>query len=566
MAISDFQVTGKSTKALFTLKLHRGDGMCLVAMNWKQGRPPDDFVGFAIESKPPDSNEFFPLNNRLTFAAADGQVNPVQLSTLVSPIQKFRWVHFPRNANLDGAFTYRVTPIFMDPDDRLSQGEPQTAAIELRRETHPGQVNVTFTRGFVSSQAFIDKFAKSGPIKTLLPAKAKDGLKFKATHPKKDEALAWMGFEARETLLDLLDQALKEKAEVRVVAYDLSEPEIVGRLKKLKKKLRIIIDDSKDHGEPDSGETQAANMLKKTAGAANVKRQHMKSLQHNKMIIVDGKTTQKVVFGSTNLSWRGLYVQANNAFVVEGKKPVDLALAAFDNYFDHAAEFENSASAELVGLGLANIDAKVAFSPHSAANKLLAKIGADIGATTSTLLYSLAFLSITPGIIKETLKKVSKKPGIFAYGIADKKVGGFDLQMPNGNIAPVFAAALEKNVPSPFKEEVTGGGGTRMHHKFVVIDFDKPTGRVYLGSYNFSKPADESNGENLLVIRDRRIAVSYMVEALRIFDHYHFRVTQAQTPKKDLKLSKPPRAPGEKPWFLEDYTDPRKILDRKLFS
>jgi len=36
-------------------------------------------------------------------------------------------VHFPRNANLDGAFKYRVTPIFMDEDDRLSQGIAQTA-------------------------------------------------------------------------------------------------------------------------------------------------------------------------------------------------------------------------------------------------------------------------------------------------------------------------------------------------------------------------------------------------------------------------------------------------------
>ena len=43
-----------------------------------------------------------------------------------------------------------------------------------------------------------------------------------------------------------------------------------------------------------------------------------------------------------------------------------------------------------------------------------------------------------------------------------------------------------------------------MHHKFVVIDFDKPTARVYMGSYNFSKPADNQNGENLLRIKDRR--------------------------------------------------------------
>jgi phosphatidylserine/phosphatidylglycerophosphate/cardiolipin synthase-like enzyme len=107
-----------------------------------------------------------------------------------------------------------------------------------------------------------------------------------------------------------------------------------------------------------------------------------------------------------------------------------------------------------------------------------------------------------------------------------------------------------------------------MHHKFVVIDFDKPSARVYLGSYNFSSPADIKNGENLLLIRDRRIAVSYVVEALRIFDHYHFRVAQAEAKKakKELVLVKPPRSPGEKPWWDEDYTNARKIRDRELFS
>jgi phosphatidylserine/phosphatidylglycerophosphate/cardiolipin synthase-like enzyme len=569
MAASDFQVTGKNDKALFTLKLHRGDGMCLVAMNWKKDKPPDDFVGFAIESKPPDGNGFFPLNNRVAFPTKGGAVNPLQLSTLISPIQKFRWVHFPRNANLDGEFQYRVTPMFMDAEDRLSQGEPQEAAIELRRETHPGQLNVTFTRGFVSSQAFVDRYEKFGSFKTLIPAKANDGLKFKATHPKKDEALAWMGFEARETILGLLDDAIKDKkAQVRVVAYDLSEPEVVGRFEQLGERLKIIIDDSKEHGGKESGETQAEKRIKKSAGKDNVKRQHMKSLQHNKMVIVDGPSVKKVVFGSTNLSWRGLYVQANNALVAEGSEPVKLALAAFDNYFDKEDDFEDTDSAGLVDLGLKNIDAKVAFSPHSSSNSLLNQIGKDIESTTSCLFYSLAFLSITPGVIKDTIKKVSKKKGIFVYGIADKKVGGIDLQMPNGNIAPVFSSALDKNIPAPFNKEPTGGGGNRMHHKFVVIDFDQPTARVYLGSYNFSIPADKKNGENLLLIRDRRIAVAYTIEALRIFDHYHFRVAQreAKKAKKTLQLAKPPRERGEKPWWQEDYTDPRKIRDRELFA
>jgi phosphatidylserine/phosphatidylglycerophosphate/cardiolipin synthase-like enzyme len=132
----------------------------------------------------------------------------------------------------------------------------------------------------------------------------------------------------------------------------------------------------------------------------------------------------------------------------------------------------------------------------------------------------------------------------------------------------VNPAALGKNVPEPFKSEPKGGSGNRMHHKFVVIDFDKPTARVYLDTYNFSSAADTQNGENLLLIRDRRIAVSYVVEALRIFDHYHFRVAQeeAKTARKKLVLAKPPRSPGEEPWWAEDYTNAQKIRDRELFA
>jgi len=567
----EFQVSGQNAAALFTLKLHRGDGMTLVAMNWKIGKPPQDFVGFAIEYKEPNGDRFFALKNRLGFRTASGNVNPNATSTRLSPIQKFRWVHFPRNAELAGKFVYRVTPVFMNDADELSYGEAQEAAIELRRETYPGLLNVTFTRGFVSSQAFVDRYASAGAISTLLPAKAADGLIFVPTHPKADEALKWMGFEARKAILEVLDKAIADnKAQVRVVAYDLSEPDIVSRLEKLGRRLKIIIDDSKDHGEPGSGETQAATRLSASAGTANVKRQHMLSLQHNKTIVVDGPKGQMVVCGSTNFSWRGFFVQSNNALILQGASAVKPFLAAFEDYWSQVpATFGDTASAEWSNLGLSGIDARVAFSPHGSSNALLKAIADDIGTkTTSCLFFSLAFLYQTPGVVLDAIKKVSESDEIFVYGISDRKVGGLDLQKPDGNVSPVFPAALRRNVPEPFSEEPTGGGGIRMHHKFVLIDFDKPTARVYLGSYNFSSPADIKNGENLLLIRDRRIAVSYVVEALRIFDHYHFRVNQQEAKKarKELVLAKPPRSAGEEAWWVEDYTNVRKIHDRELFA
>jgi phosphatidylserine/phosphatidylglycerophosphate/cardiolipin synthase-like enzyme len=410
-----------------------------------------------------------------------------------------------------------------------------------------------------------------GPVADLLPKNADQGLDFEPTHPLAGDALRWMGFEAREAILDLLDRAVADKkAQVRVIAYDLSEPGVVKRLEKLGKRLRVIIDDDGPHGKPTSSETRAAKRLAKSAGKANVKRQHMGKLQHNKTIVVDGPTVKAAVCGSTNFTWRGFYVQANNALVLHGAKPVKRFLAAFDDYWanDKPTGFGATGSAKLASLGMTGVNVRAGFAPFAPANAMLAEIGEEIGTRTkSSLFYSLAFLYQTKGPIRDAIEKVTKGKNVFVYGISDRKVGGIDLQKPDGNVAPVRPAALTKDVPLPFKAEPTGGGGNRMHHKFVVLDFDKPTARVYLGSYNFSAAADQKNGENLLLVRDRRVAVAYTVEALRLFDHYHFRVAQQESKKakKKLQLARPPE-PGKKPWWDEHFTKARKIRDRELFA
>ncbi len=185
------------------------------------------------------------------------------------------------------------------------------------------------------------------------------------------------------------------------------------------------------------------------------------------------------------------------------------------------------------------------------------------------MLYSLAFMANTEGPVREAITNVTEDERIFVYGMADHQIRGIEIQTPGGNVLPVRPEALAgKNVPEPFKSEPSGGFGAKLHHKFVVIDFDKPTARVYMGSYNFSPPADVKNGENLLLVRDRRVAVAYAVEALRIFDHYHFRVVQKEAggSREPLVLAGPPRASGDTPWWDRYYTDPQRVRDRELFA
>src|SRR5260370_36633012 len=140
MMLSDFEVVGQSAGALFTLKAYRGQGMALLAMNWKAATPPDNFVGFAGEVQPPGQANFFPLKNRINFRKADGSVDMTPNSTLTAPLQKFRWVHFPHDVNVAGQFTYRVRPVFMGGQSALTLGDPQQVAIDRPPGTFHGDV------------------------------------------------------------------------------------------------------------------------------------------------------------------------------------------------------------------------------------------------------------------------------------------------------------------------------------------------------------------------------------------------------------------------------------------
>jgi hypothetical protein len=560
-----FNVRGVNAAARFTLTLYRGEGMVLAAMNWRSGKPPRDFVGFAIEYRKPNATAFTAVRSTKNFAGGARNEKSTK-----APFQRFRWVIFPWESFTEGEYAFRVTPMFMDAQGALTGGEPQEATLEFLRETYPGKLNVSFTRGFVLSQAFVNRYEDDGPIETLIASGNDDPLTFTPTHPEASEALPWMGFEARRALLGALGAAIDDPhAEVSVIAYDLNEPFIVDRLKQLDGRLRIIIDDSteeengvrKGHGAPGSPESRVAATL------PNVRRQHLGGLQHNKTIVVQSPKPENnlVICGSTNFTWRGIFVQNNHAVVLHGAAAAATFRAAFDSYWDHPSRFRQSPSAELTPLGLAGIDGSVAFSPHSDANALLETIAADVKRATSSVLYSLAFLYQTTGALREAIEEVTQRPDVLVYGISDRAVRGLHVN-PNGNPVPVAPASLEAGLPPPFSEEPERSGvGNYMHHKFIVIDFDTPDARVYLGSYNFSRPADVSNGENLLLFKDGRIATAFAIEAVRIYDHYAFRASPQAQAAGSQPLRTPP-GPGGTPWWDRFYTDERAKRDRLKFA
>ena len=60
--MSGYQETGKMMQP-FTPKVHRENGMALLSMNWKNGKPPADFLGFSIEYRS-QGKQFFLINQQ----------------------------------------------------------------------------------------------------------------------------------------------------------------------------------------------------------------------------------------------------------------------------------------------------------------------------------------------------------------------------------------------------------------------------------------------------------------------------------------------------------------------
>lgn len=579
--MADFE--NNASKEGFTVKLWRGERMCLLGFDVDTPEP--DLVGFAVECKSPGSSEFIPLRNRLAFSydrpideAVDGYRN--YLST-AAPFQKFRWLHFPYKPRA-GTYIYRVTKMHMPHDAAPVPGTAVELDISLDPVTYGEFLDVGFTRNFASSQAYADRYKNAGDI---IPPKADEGLDF----PKKTatDVYEWLGFETYDLLFGFLDDALGDpNVELDVFAYDLNEPDIVARLERFGKRLRIIIDDSvtkdkkgrkKGHGTAGSTESEAAKRLRKTAGADRVKRIHFGNLQHHKVLIAKRQGRAfKVLVGSTNFSFRGVYIQANNVLVFQAADVAGLFAQAFESAFHDPADFKADPLA--TKWHLVSVEGKPAvhfcFSPHKSSDLSLNPVRGAIDQATSSVLYSIAFLNqITSGPTKEALDRLIKKR-VFSYGVSDKR-GGLEINKPDGSVGLVDFAFLAEKAPEPFKSEWSAGKGINVHHKFVVTDFNLPSAKVFTGSSNLSPSGELNNGDHLIMIEDRKVAIGYAIEALRLFDHLHFRSRMRDAQKKKnarestqpLTLMKPTAISGTPAWF-EPYfvSGTQKELDRKLFS
>lgn len=527
----------------------------LLAMNLDKEKI-SNLAGFAILCCPPGKPAFY-LANRINFNnGTEGLKENQWVPSNIAPFQKFRWVHCLQITEISGLYTYVVSAKYFIPGSQELEAK-FSAVVKIDLTSRYKEGKIAFTRGYISSQAYADKF-NNKPIRPR-----KKMLDFDTS--SYEHQYEWLGGEARKLLFSFVQEAVEDPTiSVDLFAYDFDEPDLIRNLEKLKGRLRAILDDAPLHKSKTALEIVAAKRLKLSAGENNIFQGHFKRFSHNKIIIQkkNGKPI-KVLTGSANFSIRGFYVQANNVLVFDQADIAEQYEKAFEEAFTNMKKFSRSfIASKWFDFTLDNIvPLSVSFSPHISHNVSLDLVQKSIKEAKSSVLFSVMTMD-GKGPILESLKNLMNRHDIYSYGVAQSG-HGLDLFKPGvktGKFTPF--AYLKDSIPKNFKREWSGGTGHSIHHKFIVIDFNGENPIVFTGSSNFSSGGEESNGDNLIAIYNREAAAKYAVEAIRLTDHYHFRYRM-----KLAKDTRPLVLKRSDEWVKSYYEATNiKYKDRELFT
>jgi phosphatidylserine/phosphatidylglycerophosphate/cardiolipin synthase-like enzyme len=220
-------------------------------------------------------------------------------------------------------------------------------------------------------------------------------------------------------------------------------------------------------------------------------------LMHNKFAVIDGR---HVWTGSYNPSDNNSTGNDNNAILIDSPPLADIYENEFmemfrDRVFGNRSEpgpfadFRNR-----YFIKIEDTDINVYFSPENNVEN----------------------------IILERLRKAKISVNFMAFSFTSNGIGEMMIRKAREGIRiqGIFENRGTKEAHSQYTKMKLEGLAVKldhnrslMHHKVIVIDGC----RVITGSYNFSRNADRSNDENILIIDNKEIAEEYLSEFRRLW-------------------------------------------------
>jgi phosphatidylserine/phosphatidylglycerophosphate/cardiolipin synthase-like enzyme len=408
-----------------------------------------------------------------------------------------------------------------------------------------------------------------------------------------DKIRTYLTGDVLSTLMELLERAAKEDAEVLLALYELGDTELVDALIAHKKRIRVILSNSsKPRGsdEWDFGNKDARKKLKKAGVEVHDRMFNNNRIGHNKfaVLIGAGNKPKAVMTGSTNWTSTGLCGQSNNALIVESPEVALDYRDYWNRLLEDTEEFDTprplsarTSNAQGTALRSADADApqtralrdgtKITawFAPNTVAKTKKDVTPPDLAAVFSLMrkaekaILFACFLPSRSGllsIIKEAIDIGLKDPSLLVYGAisdptampnyvapvkrSDEEDEGEGDDRPKkpqpatfdkGRIHIVRAAALTKDdIVGDFESELLKVGNAIIHDKIIVIDPLSDDGVVVTGSHNLGYKASYENDENFVIIQGNRSLIeAYAVHVLDVYDHYRYRAVQQELRRQD---------------------------------
>ena len=283
------------------------------------------------------------------------------------------------------------------------------------------------------------------------------------------------------------------KDSIELCVFELNLKSVVDALVEKHKAgidVRVIID--ADY----QGEHELEALYK---SGVEVKTDPRSAFMHNKFVVVD---EVKVWTGSYNFTRNGTYKNDNNALTIESKLLAENYLAEFDEMWEHGKGIisknegygpKSPARTPNTKISFEQVQVENYFAPE---DKVMDKIVSEIGKAAASI-HVMAF-SFTSQEMSSIIK-MKKRSGI--------------------KVKVLFHGSGAETEYSRLKDMKSVGAETYishnrrgvMHNKVIIIDRSV----VITGSFNFSKNANISNDENILIIRSPELAAIYEEEFQR---------------------------------------------------
>jgi phosphatidylserine/phosphatidylglycerophosphate/cardiolipin synthase-like enzyme len=547
-----------ATQDGLTVRVIAGTTNVILGIDLEEGRRPG-CLGFSIQRVdlgpsgapvPPEKQASRWLPNELRFPS---DMDDAPITTERAPLQKFRWGDYTTSPG--HVYRYRVVPRYGKPG-QLTPDLAGSGGVTVEVTTEDNQsprTAVFFNRGAAASKAFEDKFPAIKTEADLL-----------GDTPLGQAARQWLSRGLEEALLAYLAQAKDGNFALHAAVYEFQKPALLAGLKQAldrgaEVKVAYHHRQKVTKGEPDpSDQTASKNDAAVHAAGLDAvcvprKADPQGAIMHDKFVVLLEKqggelVPQAVWTGSTNWTDGGIYGQLNVGHAVYDPEIAAAYEACFQQlHADAAAPALKKTLAKLTPVPSPlprERRAWAIFSPQ--ANLDMINLYAAICSGAKCLMVCAPFE------LHETIRKalLQKPDGTLHYLLLDqqKSLGSpEEIQVQQGD--PRNTISVATTLPSAlhdFQGKLLEGkesfmhAGIHIHSKIILADpfGDDPV--LVTGSANYSTNSTTMNDSNTLVLRgDTAVADIYATEFMRMFEHYHFRASEAAAQAAAKKAGKP---------------------------